>query len=121
MFCSSKEHMKFRCVRIVLLYFSFTFFIMLLTRSDQQTDTCLLYRMPVPTEQRSLDVRHYYNLESGTFMTIWWEQSVSLHLQLLTRTEYGPPPSVLLLLTITSSILFQYIRPLNLTCWPNPH
>ena len=57
-------------------------------------------------------LRHYYNLESGTFMTIWWEQSVSLHLKLLTWTEYGPPLSVLLLLPITS-ILFQYIRPLS--------
>jgi hypothetical protein len=50
MFCSSKERMRFRCVRIELLYFSFTIFIMLLTRSDQQTDTCLPYRMHVPTE-----------------------------------------------------------------------
>ena len=54
-------------------------------------------------------LRHYYNLESGTFMTIWWEQLVSLHLKLLTWTKYGPPLSVLFLLPITC-IHFQYIR-----------
>lgn len=56
-------------------------------------------------------LRHYYNLESRTFMTVWWEQLVSLHLKLLTWTKCGPLLSVLFLLPITC-ILFQYIGPL---------
>lgn len=113
MFCSSKERMKFRCVRIKLLFFSFTFFIMFPTRCEQQAHTCLPYGIPVPTRTAICGCwgttttwragRSWPYGGNNQFLCIWscW-----------LGQSTGPPLSVLLMLPITC-ILFQYIMPLK--------